>query len=228
MTDPPPQPDRRRHGLWLFAAAMVLVAAVGVSFLLPYYEQWKAVKEIEAAGGSVRAESVGPEWLHDWLPEEWSSALSRVSSAHANDFESFSDEQLGGVCELGEIRSLRLTQTQVSDRGLQHLANLSNLKLLSLEGTHISDAGLTHLTGLSNLDRLWLGGTRISDAGLKHLGSLSKLKYLSLNGTRISDDGLKHLSSLSKLELLSLQETQVTPAGVKQLKAALPGCMIVY
>ncbi|MAG94272.1 MAG: hypothetical protein CMJ48_11040 [Planctomycetaceae bacterium] len=170
MTDPQPQPHRRKHRPWLFvAAAFLVLLSVGLSFLLPYYQQWKVVQKIEADGGQVMSTSVGPDWLHDWLPEEWSNALSQITWVGARENRLFGDEHLLRVCIFDEILALNLDRTQVSDAGLQHLRGLSDLEYLWLEGTRVTDAGLKHLEGSSKLKGIWLEGTQVTPKGVKQL-----------------------------------------------------------
>ena len=88
---------------------------------------------------------------------------------------------------LTNLQHLYLSDTKVSDAGLQHLANLTNLQHLYLGGPKVSDAGLQHLANLTNLQHLYLSGTKVSDAGLQHLANLTNLQHLYLSGTKVSD-----------------------------------------
>ena len=44
---------------------------------------------------------------------------------------------------------------------------LSQLRELCLSNTEVSDAGLDNLTGLHELERLWVIGTKVTGAGEK-------------------------------------------------------------
>jgi hypothetical protein len=105
---------------------------------------------------------------------------------------------------------------------------LTNLRGLDLTDSEVTDAGLEHLRGLSGLSSLYLSGTQISDAGLQHLSEMSSLEVLFLVDTQITDAGLEHLRGLTNLRELPLYGTQVTYEGVKNLQEALPDCFISH
>lgn len=81
----------------------------------------------------------------------------------------------------------------VTDEGLGRLAGLRQLRTLHLNGSQITDAGLQHLNRLPQLQLLDLSDTRITDAGLEHLRGLRPLERLNLTRTKVSDDGVKRL-----------------------------------
>jgi hypothetical protein len=84
--------------------------------------------------------------------------------------ETTTDADLGELCELRLLVSLRLSDTGVTDKGLQTVSNLRRLESLSLGKTAITDAGLRHLQSLSNLQRLILTGCpNITDEGVARL-----------------------------------------------------------
>ena len=66
---------------------------------------------------------------------------------------------------------MNLSNTSVTDLGLQSLAQLTGLKQQSLAdaGTHITDAGLKHLEKLANLHTVNLSRTQITYAALHDL-----------------------------------------------------------
>jgi Leucine-rich repeat (LRR) protein len=130
-----------------------------------------------------------------------------------------SDQNLSQLQAFTELQSLILTDTKISNDGLKHVAGLASLQTLELYRTSISDAGLKHLAGLSGLAQLYLKGTEITDDGLEHVGRLTNLTLLSLSNTKITDEGLKHLRALTHLESLLIEETAITDEGLfPQLK----------
>lgn len=92
---------------------------------------------------------------------------------------------------------------------------------LDLSDTKITDKGLQHVAKLKNLTRLHLDNTAISDRGLSYLKNLEHLLYLNLYRTSISDKGLESLSGIKNLKALYLWQTQVTPQGVALVKQAI-------
>ena len=51
----------------------------------------------------------------------------------------------------------------------QYLKGLTSLEELDLSDTQITDAGLEDLKGLTRLEELYLHGTQVTDAGIKEL-----------------------------------------------------------
>jgi hypothetical protein len=51
----------------------------------------------------------------------------------------------------GQVRSLFLSHTRISDAGMAHLAQLPRLQELVLNGTQVTDAGLVYLGGMTSL-----------------------------------------------------------------------------
>lgn len=66
----------------------------------------------------------------------------------------------------GDVHSLKLSKTPITDAGLKALKNLVNLSNLELEKTAITDKGLEELKALKNLRYLDLVGTKVTPAGL--------------------------------------------------------------
>ncbi|MCH8829091.1 MAG: hypothetical protein IID45_05890, partial [Planctomycetes bacterium] len=80
------------------------------------------------------------------------------------------------------VTKVDLSNTQITDKGLESLAGLDNLTSLDLNNTAVTDKGLEHLKTLTNLTSIDLGDTRITDAGLKKLYVFKKLQTVSLMG----------------------------------------------
>ena len=74
------------------------------------------------------------------------------------------------VREQGEVVSVDLSATQVTDQSLQGIANLVSLQTLDLSQTGVSDFGLFHLKSLTNLQQLNLRNTRVTRTGADTLG----------------------------------------------------------
>ncbi len=114
-----------------------------------------------------------------------------------------------------------------TDDALTRLAPLGEVVSLNLRGTRITDAGLVHLKNLTGLRRLHLERTLVNDEGIAHLSGLVKLEYLNLYGTKVTDKALTHLTGLKNLRQLYLWQTKVTAGGVDELRKALPKVRIL-
>lgn len=78
----------------------------------------------------------------------------------------------------------------IDDSILVHLAHLTGLQELYLSNTSVSDEGLQLLQSLHGLKRLNIYHTKIGDTGLMNLALLKGLKWLTCSGTGITEEGL--------------------------------------
>jgi hypothetical protein len=172
-------------------------------------------------------------------------ALARDSSVSA--FDGSRAGRLKCEASLGQLRSLCLGETSVTDKGLKELvaiprlerlslignrkvtdaglsqlATLTNLEELRLEGGSVTDAVLTKLTALTDLRRLALYGTQVTDGGMREIVHFKQLQDFSLVGGVVSDAGLMELAALKKLEHVVVFLSRMTEEGKMQLKKALP------
>ena len=127
------------------------------------------------------------------------------------------DGDLVTLTKLPGLEDLNLARGDVTDRGLRHVATLRNLRRLNLAGTGITNGGLSALAMLPRLESLDLGDTCITDAGLRTLAEGPPLRTLILQGTGVGDTGIAHLGRCRTLTELDLGDTKVTDAGLIEL-----------
>ena len=77
----------------------------------------------------------------DLSPHNW-SAMERRGKTLAVD-----DNALAMLYRFGELRSLDLRDTQITDGGVRHIAGLRRLEELDIRGTRITGDGLQKLRG---------------------------------------------------------------------------------
>lgn len=93
-----------------------------------------------------------------------------------------------------------------------------NVVSLSLNFSRITDAGMENLKGLTSLTSLKLDYTKITDAGLVHLKGLTKLQFLSLSGTKITDAGVAELEkALPNCIIYDVYSAEPGPVANKKL-----------
>jgi hypothetical protein len=129
--------------------------------------------------------------------------------------------------ESGEIVSIDLAETGVTDADLQQVAVFSRVRELNLRGTVVSDAGLEALRGLAQIEFLGLTGTQVTDAGLPQLDRLDRLRFLTLGRTAVSDAGVSTIGEWKQLEGLNVKATRVTDNGAARLQRKLPKCRVI-
>ena len=72
------------------------------------------------------------------------------------------------------FRAVDLSDTKVTDTGLQHLSRLTQLEKLSLDRTGVTDGGLEHLQELPRLKAISLcGAIQVTDAALEYVGAVA-------------------------------------------------------
>ena len=104
-----------------------------------------------------------------------------------------------------------------------HITSLADLEYLNISETRITDEGLESVATLQCLHTLDLSKTKITAAGIMHL-ELPKLRESYCNDTQISD--LIPLANLKNLTALDVQGTSASQEQIKLLQQALPNCRI--
>ncbi|MGJ8643591.1 MAG: c-type cytochrome domain-containing protein [Luteolibacter sp.] len=104
---------------------------------------------------------------------------------------------------IGEVVSMDLSATAVTDKSMTLLAKAEKLRVLRLAETGVTDASLDGLVKLESLESVNLYGTTVTDAGVKKLAALPNLKRLYLWQTEVSDSAIAELKkALPELEII--------------------------
>jgi hypothetical protein len=137
-----------------------------------------------------------------------------------------SDNGLQHLEGMTQLESLILFRAHVTDTGLGYLKRMTGMRELHLAHTAVTDAGMPNLAGMTQMRTLYLSYTGVGDAGLTSLKGMTRLELLDLRDTQVSDAGLAYLTGLTSLRSLDLVGTRVTRHGVEQLKQSLPSTTI--
>src|SRR5262249_40200117 len=114
----------------------------------------------------------------------------------------------------------------VDDACAARIAACGQLQSLSLVYTGITDDGLSRIGSLPGLSRLNLDSLVVTDAGIGRL-FVVPLKHISLRASRLPDETLRHLSTIKTLTRVDLNGSGepgvgagrcFTVAGVVRLK----------
>ena len=138
------------------------------------------------------------------------------------------DRGLAQFDKIEVLAGLQLAYTSVTDDGLAHFRACALLDAIDLTDTAVTDVGLAHLRNCRRLQHVNLENTRIGDAGLSSLHECQDLAFLVLNGTRVTDAGLTELFGHKSLREVRLRRTEVTAAMVDKLRQALPECRVEW
>jgi Leucine-rich repeat (LRR) protein len=126
------------------------------------------------------------------------------------------DQNLGRIGQLRQIRSLSLAAATLADRGIDRPGNPE------AERSELRD--LSPLASLVDLERLDLSRQPVTADVLKGLAALPKLRELRLGlATKLDDSVVPLLLSLKPLQTLYLSHTNPSSESIERLKALLAG-----
>ena len=149
------------------------------------------------------------------------SWLGRLEELNLDSCEDITDQGLRHLVEVApNMKSLDLSECEVTDSGVACLSNLTRLKRLSLFYCAITNRGLRSIGKILSLETLNLDSRDISDEGLRHLRGLSNLKHLDIFSGRISDAGCGYICRIETLESLDL-----CGGGIGDLGCSLLACL---
>jgi Leucine-rich repeat (LRR) protein len=120
------------------------------------------------------------------------------------------------------LEELNLDSCLVGDVGIAHLVDhdvCPNLKSLDLSDNDLTDAGMVKIAKFSKLVYLSLFYCNITNSGLRQLAGLEDLEVLNLDSRDITDEGLLVLRSLQKLKSLDIFSGRITDTGCGYISA---------
>jgi hypothetical protein len=163
-------PSQRRWFRFSLRTLLVFVTIASAGFgwfgmkVRQARRQRAAVEAIEKLNGYVmydfqtnpydfHASPPGPDWLHKVLGVDFLASVTFVSlKSHGPDRAHVTDGDLVPLQDLGEIRTIQLDWTEISDAGLLHLKGLTQMKMLSIRDTRVTATGCQKLwNSLPNL-----------------------------------------------------------------------------
>jgi len=132
--------------------------------------------------------------------------------------EAVTNEDLSLLRDMSGLTRLSLSDSLVTDSGLEHLSNLLAISHLDLSGLEIEGHGLPSLERMEGLVSLNLSDTLLTDPTLAQVSQLKSLEDLYLDGCRIDGTGLRYLRGLRNLERLDLAWTTITDDSLSNLR----------
>jgi hypothetical protein len=231
---PPPAPvppgtaaktkaQRKRLPLLVF---ILLCFAVAAGYL--FWRSERDTRQVESVRAKLAASGVDVLDSYD-QPDESAFVLFRSIEPTKivlvkGGARRLTDVDLKELAGINRDLKLMLSNSEVTDDGIESLEGKSNVRWLDLGRTRITDAGIKHLRGM-NLESLDLSGTHITDTALATLGEfdMPRLKELIIAGTGVTDAGLSHLAHFKTLEFVVLSQTKVTRSGLRHLRHEIPG-----
>lgn len=171
---------------------------------------------------------LGIKWPAAQVSRESLEQLTQFKNLRSLDLSNsnITDSDLLFLSSFPELIHLDLSGTAVTPTGLVHIGQTKNLVSLDLSNTATDEKALqqlAHLSGsLKNLANLNLSNTAVNDKALAHLAHLPSLKQLTLSHTWLTDESIVHLARLKKLNYLNVSDSAISEAGASELKRLLP------
>ena len=145
--------------------------------------------------------------------------LKELRTLNLDSAGGVTDTGLQHLAGLSELRNLGLAGSpKVTAAGLWKLQALRNLVELDLSQTNITNSGLQVLKQFPELRRLNLSGTEVTGAGLDTLADLRNLESLDLRHDKIDGISLQQLRGHRHLNELRMSVSDVTDDVLSTLR----------
>jgi internalin A len=200
---------------------------IGFVFLLPCLLAAAEVKNgmesqwIEDTGGAVIRDAegrvTGVDLRGTWVTDSDLRRLNQLPDLSYLDLSQtrITDQGMQEIKHLANVVELNLRFAEyVTDEGLAALKEWKKLKRLNVQGTKASDTTLEHISGITGLEAVNVGSVMLTDVGLERLSTLTNLKELTMGGNELGDAGLQALRQLPTLTYLDLSGRQGTDSNV--------------
>ena len=132
------------------------------------------------------------------------------------------DKGIAAIERLHNVKSITISNIDITDKALKHIGNLKNLEEITAEGKcSIMSSSMAHLKSLDKLKTLNIeDGSQIT--GLDEVGKLVGLKKLSIyDNVAFSDQEINKLENLHELESLAISGDNIGDETAK-LASNLP------
>jgi len=171
-------------------------------------DQWfpgwevETVEVVEAPPGSLDSIRLSKEQWHHLkasgitiLPLEGEDGLQVLSPIDPK--LAINDDDLKVLHLIAQhLVILDLTNSEVTDAGLDHLQKFPNLKKLTLENSKkVSSEGVRKLENIFSLEHLNLVGVSLDDSALGRIGKMENLLEVYLFRTGVSEDAVNNLKA---------------------------------
>ncbi len=146
------------------------------------------------------------------------SAMSRANLIHLCATPGWSPEGVSRERQL-QLGVIELSGESVSDIALFAFRGTKNLRTLKISNSNIGDAGLKFVANHPELERLELFNNRgVRGDFLGELGGFPKLTHLCLQGKSVDDRAADGLARLTSLQYLDLNQTSISSATLQKLQ----------
>ena len=194
-------------------------------------EKWSALSNaVEKAGGVIQFDESGNPTSLDMYNG------NNPLKGRGGKNTAVNDEWLTNIRDVKSLKTLSLSNCDITDAGMEHVGTLTNLANLNLPLTAITDGGFVHLGKLTKLQSIGMASAKSTGAGFRYL-KVKNIESTNFHFTPLNDEGLeaickvgvtgrfwfahahftdegaKHLSKLTKLKVLGIGSTEKSSSG---------------
>lgn len=188
----------------------------------------------ESFGKKLKGISGLPELRKLWIGSktfgddlEFLGKFKSLTLLHFYSLSRISDVELQKLARCVDLTHLDLSESIVTDRGIEFLASMQGLQELKLRGTQVTGISLSKLFAFPYLKELDLSKCQVNDNDFSSIERLPPLKTIRLRGTSVTDACFEHLAKIPTLTFIDVKETSVTQkAATDHYKAT--GCYVAY
>lgn len=169
-----------------------------------------------------------PPWFRKHVSKTWNPPIfQRLIQIKANNRSDsprpirIIDSELRALGKQELLTVLSVTNSPITDVGIQHFGPMPFLFQINLPGTSISELNWIDPVQMTSLRYVDLGGTPLNDKGFNQLAKLTRVERLDLNKTRITNSGLRSLSQNKSVRELTLSETEITDEDLRTVSQML-------
>ena len=140
----------------------------------------------------------------------------------------FTGEGMARAPFLDSLQVVAFNDSGISDEGLRALASGGELASLDLSRTSITDTGCAILRDMKSLKSLILQDSAFGDEAAAVVAKLAGLQRLNIQNTKVTEAGLGELSVLKNLTELVVQNgnPQLSSAALVDFQKSMPSCRV--
>lgn len=126
------------------------------------------------------------------------------------------------LSSLSQLEKVNLRGCHVTDDTIYKMVSIwSKLRTIDLSITPITDRGIAAMSSLSSLTKLSIASNnQVSDSYVDVISKLNNLQVINLTGTKLTDDGLLRLVSMPFLWQIIAEKTPTSMTLIKFLQSS--------
>ena len=194
---------------------------IGQSGLI-FLQYLSALKHLDLSGAQITDSGVWSVTLTDLN-------INRIATLKGLEVLNLAAADNGYVAAIGDGVPRLRNRIQITDLSLPELKTLPRLRSLDLSRSEVTAKGLTELAEARKLENLVLAYCeRVEDDAARALLGINALRSLDLSHTKLTDAGLAQLEKHAGLKNLYVSGTAVTPAAVAHFRQNRPDCRLSW